>query len=205
MATRTRQPKPAEHPMQAIANGGAVAITKAPEQPAQDAKAWSKDFTYRVFSLADQQRISWLALAQEVDQHPIDHRSTMLDDLKAMQEKRRAAVALMSDDAPTLKAEKAKLASASVRISQLTGITKAFNAGGSIKACAETLGKDVKAVTFDDLYHYAKGIKGSEARRPADPFKVALTKFLESRADKLATDVDKVNHQRAMTFLDTLQ
>ena len=192
--------------MAQIAQGTMTPIARVPvKTTGTDAKISAVSLVAEVMAAMQGQANTWHGFAWRIIDGATDFRAEfvkLLDDrLKALKDEN--AKAHDWDKRTTNRA----VASYLVNASRMRTIAKAFNAGGTVEGLGEFHGvDDPQNLGYMAVYEYARTFNASEARgRKADSFKVALAKFLKQRAESLATDTDKVNHARAVAFLETLQ
>jgi hypothetical protein len=156
------------------------------------AKVWHS-ITWRIIDATTDARVEIVRL--------IDER------LAKMREENRQHHGKTEKNRDNLRWTRANVDSYTVQASCMRTVARAFNAGATVRGMAQDYEvTDPRNMGYMHVVNYARTFVESEGKgRKADSFKVALKKFLDKRAASLANDTDKVNHQRAMQFLETLQ
>lgn len=208
MATRTRSPRVhtlprnTEHPIETIMTETLTPVTKQPETPPQDAKAWAKDLCTRTFTLRDNQTNEWNTLTTEIISAPSpEFRTLYLAEVKARNERESAAEVLKTDDADQLAAAKKSLKSANTRVSMLATIARACNAGldpatvvGQGQAAVYTAAKDLLA---------AQGAADNRGRRP-DAMSVRFAKWFDKIDTSKLEESDKDAYAKIKALVSDL-
>ena len=205
MAIRTLERKPA-NATATIADMGARRITKQPlPTVGTDAKVSALALASEVMATMQTQANVWHGFAWRIINGTTDFRVEFLRLMRENLDKMRNENAKAHDwDKKTTRRETASYV---VNASRMATIAKGFNAGATVDGLAEYHDvPDPENLGYMAIYEYAKTFNETEARgRKADSFKVALKKFLDKRAESLASDTDKVNHARVVAYMEQLQ
>jgi hypothetical protein len=201
-----------EHSMATIEREQQRPMTKqTPGTIGKDAKVHALTIVSTMFAAVQSQAAFWHGMVWNIIDATTDCRVEIIrlidEKLTAMRDENRQAHGKAEKNRENMRWERANVGSYTAMVSCMRTIAKAFNAGAHEDGLAEFLGvSDPRNAGYMQVVAYARTFNDAEGRgRKADSFKVALKKFLEKRAESLATDTDKVNHQRAMQFLDNLQ
>lgn len=179
----------------------------------KDATLSAVTLVAEMFAAIENQAKVWHSITWRIIDATTDARVEIVrlidDRLAKLREENRAHHGKTEKNRDNLRWTRANVDSYTVLASCMRTVARAFNAGATIKGLAEHYDvQDPRNIGYMQVVNYARTFAesdGSRAGRKADSFKVALKKFLDKRAESLASDTDKVNHQRAVAFLATLQ
>lgn len=214
-------------PEQEILETGAKPLTKAtiPAQP-MDSRMRAAVLVSSVMAHVVQDSSFWHRAAVQLIQGETDFRAafvkTMSEQLKDVKRRNAEAFGTVDKDGkpdPTkgeTKLAGSRVQSATVQVSKLTTIAKAFNAGATLEGLlthfAEQHKVPVKQVTLDaigyePIVEYARKFSEAKAGRKPDAWLVKFGKWLDS-AGKVGDDAsaeEQAQYAKAVAFFNSLK
>ncbi len=201
-----------EHSLATIEREQQRPMTKAAVPAAgTDARVNALTLVSEMFAFVQQSAGFWHRMTWAIIDAPTDGRIEIIrlidERLADMRTENRAHHGKTDKSRENTRWTRENVDSYTTMVSCMRTVARAFNAGATVEGLAEHYSvSDPRNLGYMQVVNYARTFGESDGRgRKADAFKVALKKFLDKRAESLATDTDKVNHARAVAFLDTLQ
>jgi hypothetical protein len=175
-----------------IAEGGMTPAQSSPVQTVPyDDRVAGNMMCQEAIALCMTHQTSWNQMCHRMFTMTIEARQAFLDAFKAWRKQKTAELLELTDiDKKVLGRA---VATATVRISQLTTIAKALTSGMDYETLVDHFKvKDPENLSIDLVVQVARGFKESEARgRKPDPFMVKLVKWLAKNSDT-SEDAEKI-------------
>jgi hypothetical protein len=184
--------------METIRTSGSLPMKKAPIRlESRDDRLQGELLSAEVLAAAKGHDNIWLAFAWRVIDMTPEARDVFVNRIKA---EKSAMTKGQTEAGVDEKTAKSRTATFGVQVSRLTGIAKAWNAGGSVEGLCDYMNQgftdkskhakpeDMRAhASFIGIYEYAKILNGSGLGRKPDALVVKLAKFIKANT---STDAD---------------
>lgn len=185
------------HPLQNIAENGAQPMQKTLKLRAGDPdKTSGMMWAQQAIALCMGQASAWTKLALELFTMNTEQREAALKTWKAWKTEKTKAFKAGEEMTPKMdeKTFKRIMATATVRLSHLSTITKALDAGMTEETLMEHYElekrEDIGNLSIDSIYQVAKPFVGSKAGRPPKSFREKLIKLIEDNEEECGVDHD---------------
>lgn len=194
------------HAMHAIAAAGALPMVKAqiPAVPT-DSRMAGALLASEVIATMRTHAKHWHTFAWNIIRMPADGRiafqNAVKKELDALKAENESVHGASKELARTLR-------SATVQVSRLNTIAKAWNAGAHETGLAEFCGcSDPENVGFIKVYEYAQQFVKADAGRPAQSVKVKLQNFIKgiAKGENGLNETDLLNLRRAQEWVESLK
>ena len=196
-----------DHPLQNIAQSGAMPMQKTEAlRTGNPDKTSGMMWAQQAIALCIGQASPWTKLALELFGLNIEQRKAALDAWRKWKSEKTKAFKDGTEPAPRLdeKTFKRIMATATVRLSHMSTIAKAIDAGMDVEAVEHHYKAKVETLSIDTLYQLAQTYSKAKAGRPVDTFLVKLGKFLEAAAKGGIADEDVDNYNKVVRLVNKL-